>query len=117
MNDSKTIKATIIKRHKTDFPNPLVLKKGESLEIKPKKTNYEGWLWCRSTEKKSGWVPENFTEKTEDGYRMINDYDATELSVSVGENLTVLAEESGWVWCLNGNNKKGWVPLENVRKL
>ncbi len=117
MNISKEITAVVIKSHKSDFPNPLILKKGERLEVGDKKTNFAGWIWCTAPDGNSGWIPENFTEKVENGSRMTVDYDATEMTVSVGENLAVLSEESQWVWCLNSKNQKGWVPLENVRKL
>ncbi len=117
MGNSNEIAATVIKSHQSDFPSPLILKKGEKLKVSPKKTNFVGWIWCTSPNGNSGWVPENFTERVEDGCRMLVDYDATELSVMVGEKLTILSEESDWVWCINNKNQKGWVPLENVRKL
>jgi len=116
MNNPKEITAVVIKSHTSDFPNPLKLKKGDRLEVSDKKTNFVGWIWCSASDGNSGWIPENFTEKDENGCRMAVDYDATEMTVSVGENLTVLSEESDWVWCLNSKNQKGWVPLENVRK-
>jgi len=117
MSDFKEITAVVIKSHKSDFPDPLILKKGERLKVGTKKTNFAGWFWCSTPDGKSGWIPEIFTEKIADGCRMIVDYDATEMSVAVGENLTILSEESEWAWCRNSKNLKGWVPLENVRKL
>ena len=116
MEKINEIAATVIKSHQSDFPNPLILKKGEKLKVSPKKTNFAGWIWLTAPDGNSGWVPENFTEKTEDGCRMSVDYDATELSVTVGENLTILSEESDWAWCINSKNQNGWVLLENVRK-
>ena len=54
-----------------------------------------------------------------DGYQensgiMLQDYEATELAVSIGEELKIEKEESGWVWVTNKEGKKGWVPLENI---
>lgn len=117
MGNSKEIAAKVIKNHRSDFPNPLILKKGERLSVSPKKTNFEGWIWCTTDEGNSGWVPENFTKNADNDCVMLVDYDATELSVSVGEKLIILSEESDWVWCLNSKKQKGWVPLENVEKL
>ena len=117
MSNDKKIAARVIKSYQSGFSNPLILKKGERLKIRPKKTNFVGWVWCISTDGNSGWVPENFINITDNTCVMLVDYDATELSVSIGENLTILSEESDWVWCINCKNQKGWVPLENVRKL
>ena len=116
MSESNKNTAVVIKSHRSDFPNPLVLKKGEKLMVSSKKTSFAGWIWCTAPDGNSGWVPENFTERVEDGFRMSVDYDATELSVTIGEKLTILSEESDWIWCINSKNQKGWIPLENVRK-
>ncbi len=45
---------------------------------------------------------------------MKRDYDATELSVEVGEVLTVEFEESHWAWATKESGESGWVPLENL---
>ena len=117
MSISKNDTAVVIKNHKSDFPNPLILNKGERLAIGDKKTNFVGWIWCIAVDGNCGWVPEKFVKKTEDNCMMLVDYDSTELAVTVGENLTILSQESDWVLCLNSKNKRGWIPLENVRKL
>ena len=117
MQNSIKTKAVVIKRHKSDFPNPLVLKKGDIIKLSDKKTNFIGWVWCTSSDRNSGWIPENYIEKTENGCRLTVDYNASEMDVEVGEKLIILSEESQWVWCQNGKNQEGWVPLENVTKL
>jgi hypothetical protein len=42
------------------------------------------------------------------------DYDATELTVRAGEELMVMVEESGWLWCANRTGQRGWVPANHV---
>ena len=44
------------------------------------------------------------------------DYEATELSVSVGEELRMGKEESDWIWCTNQKGKSGWVPADHVEE-
>ncbi|MCP4704695.1 MAG: hypothetical protein GY865_08805 [candidate division Zixibacteria bacterium] len=117
MCNSKNNKVVIIKNYRSEFPDPLILKKGERLKIGRKKTNYSGWIWCMDINGNGGWIPEKFVKITEDSCVMLVDYDATELTVLVGDELTILSEESGWVLCLNSNNQKGWVPLENVKRI
>ena len=46
---------------------------------------------------------------------MLQDYEATELNVSTGEELKIEKEESGWVWVSNKEGKQGWVPLINIK--
>jgi len=48
---------------------------------------------------------------------LVRDYDATELTVEVGEELTALAEHSGWFRCRTDTGSLGWVPAENVELL
>ena len=45
----------------------------------------------------------------------IKDYDATELTASVGEELKIYYEEFGWCWSSNRNGIKGWIPKKNLK--
>ena len=47
---------------------------------------------------------------------MRSDYDATELSVRVGEELLIQREESGWLLCENRAGQRGWVPANVVAR-
>jgi hypothetical protein len=42
------------------------------------------------------------------------DYDATELTVAVGDVLEAVDEASSWLFCRTKTGRRGWVPLENV---
>ena len=107
----------VTKNHYSEFPNPLKLLKGERLSIGDKKTAFKGWIWCTTESGNSGWVPENFLKRNKSQGIMNVDYDATELTAIKGERLSVLSEESQWLWCVDNKNRKGWVPRQNVRKL
>jgi hypothetical protein len=48
----------------------------------------------------------------DDGGVAQRDYDATELSVEAGDELAVLGEEGGWLWCASARGERGWVPVE-----
>jgi uncharacterized protein YgiM (DUF1202 family) len=103
-------KARVIKSYRSAFPDPLIIKAGEVLKIKEKESEWEGWIWCVSEQGKPGWVPNSCLEISGESGTALRDYDATELSVGVGEELTVLEEESGWYRCVNENDRTGWVP-------
>jgi hypothetical protein len=65
-------------------------------------------------EAQSGWAPTGYLEITDDSAMAKQDYDATELTVRAGDELTVLGEEGGWCWCSFREDEKGWVPTENL---
>ena len=41
-------------------------------------------------------------------------YSAKELTVITGQELTIVQEESGWLWCYDQQGKHGWVPISHV---
>jgi len=105
----------VISNYRTPFKDPLILKKGEILNIEKKTTDYPGWIWCRTKTRKKGWVPVNYILIDKDKAKLLQDYNATELDASVGEKLTIEKQESGWAWVRTRNGKRGWIPLENVK--
>jgi uncharacterized protein YgiM (DUF1202 family) len=107
-------KARVVQGHRSNYPEPLKLKVGEVLTLEDREAEYSGWLWCIDSSGKSGWVPENYVEVLGPSIKMKRDYDATELSIKEGAEVTVYCEESGWVWCKTGDGKHGWLPLKNV---
>ena len=62
-----------------------------------------------------GWVPESYLEIFETNCKAVQDYDATELTVKIGEEFLIEKEESGWFWLNDEKGKEGWVPKKNVR--
>jgi len=104
----------VVAAYRSPYSDPLVLTKGERLAIGEKESPWPGWVWCMDGEGKSGWVPEAYVRRRGGACTMRRDYDATELSVEVGEELIAGEEESGWVWCTNREGQCGWVPRENV---
>ena len=86
------------------------------LRVGGSETEYDGWVWCIGQSGKSGWVSEAYIEQSGDVGVALRDYAATELSVRVGETLTIVGEESGWVWATNSRGRSGWVPAANVER-
>ena len=59
-------KAVITQSHKPDDCKPLIVNKGERVEGQEKKTEWEGWLWCRTADGVTGWIPiRNLSFQTE----------------------------------------------------
>lgn len=104
----------VVADYDTPFPNPLVLGAGQELAISDRESEWPGWLWCTTPEGSSGWVPESYVARQGETATLRRDYDATELSVRAGEELTIEWEESGWLWCANRAGQRGWVPANYV---
>ncbi|MFX1496597.1 MAG: SH3 domain-containing protein [Promethearchaeota archaeon] len=107
----------VVKNHTASFSVPLILKKGEKLRLETKDSEWPGWIWVINKSKKSGWVPKSYLKIHGNNAIMLKDYDATELTVSIGEEFLIELEESGWIWVTSENGKSGWIPLENIEKI
>jgi uncharacterized protein YgiM (DUF1202 family) len=106
----------VVADYESPYTVPCAFSAGEGLTISQRESEWAGWVWCTNREGKSRWVPEAYVERRGDTCVMLCDYEATELSVRVGEELLVSGEEeSGWVWCTNQAGQSGWVPGDNVR--
>jgi Variant SH3 domain len=109
--------ATVTQNHEGGLASPIRFGVGEVLRWESRPTEWEGWLWCTDAKGMNGWVPERYVEKIDsDRCRTLRDYDATELTVRVGDELDVHFAESGWAWCETADGRKGWVPESNVTR-
>lgn len=108
-------KAVVKKEHRSNYPNPLKLAQGTIVKIEKRETEWDGWLWC-ITENNLGWIPDSYVKVDGEQAEFLRDYDATELNVDVGEELTLLYEVNGWFWCQKTSGESGWVPGECLEK-
>ena len=106
----------VISAYQSAYPDPLVIRAGEEVTIEEKESEWRSWVWCTSRSGKSGWIPERYVERKREKSIVLHDYEGTELTVNVGEELTVGREESGWIWCTNRKGQSGWVPADHVEK-
>ena len=95
----------MLRRAVTDYqvayPDPLVVRAGDVLNVGNEDADYPGWVWC---EGKGGWVPDDCIELGGESARARYDYAATELAATVGEELVVTKEKGGWGLC----TKREW---------
>jgi uncharacterized protein YgiM (DUF1202 family) len=111
------VNCKVIKAYKSAFPEPLIIRSGDELKIGKRDDKWDGWVWCTNNNGQSRWIPENYLRIRGDSAICICNYDATELTVDVGDELTILKQESGWAWCQKKDEKTGWLPLENVERI
>ena len=115
VNDQK--KCVVHSDYSSAFPDPFKLVKGERLKTSDRKSDWEGWIWCTAQSGKRGWVPTSYLVIENESAILKQDYDATEMNVSSGEELIIVFEEAGWAWCMKDNGEAGWVPLDNLKSV
>ncbi|HEX9934294.1 MAG TPA: SH3 domain-containing protein [bacterium] len=106
----------VIKMHQPESCNPLSVPRGERLSFERRKTEWPGWLWCKTQNGRSAWVPEPWVSIEGSACVMERDYDSRELSVKPDDVLTGILALCGWLLAENGDGRRGWVPLDNVLK-
>jgi len=108
----------VIADYQAPYADPIVVNAGDEISIdSSKKTDLAGWVWCTNRAGKGGWVPETYIERQGDVGYMSYNYNAIELTIRVGELLTVHKAESGFLWVTNQAGQDGWVPSTHVELL
>jgi hypothetical protein len=122
-NTAKQIQCKVATTFRSECHDFLHLRAGERVTLGGRDDQWQGWIWCWTESNvnsgvgssKGGWVPERILHvDDESAATLLEDYDATELDAAAGEQLTVIAEESGWAWCQNQHGKQGWLPREHL---
>ena len=107
---------TVIRDYQAAHPRGLQVEVGDALVVRRRDVDFPGWIWCvdEAAGGAAGWVPEARVDRSGQRAVMRSAYDGAELTVGVGERLTVLDDESGWLWCRNEGGEHGWVPQSHV---
>jgi hypothetical protein len=112
------MRVRVVKPYQRPYPDPLAVSAGD--EVLPdfdRHTDIKGWVWCTAGDGRSGWTPKAWLVQRGEAWRIDRDYDSTELTIEVGEELEVTTEESGFLWVTNTRGESGWVPSENVAEI
>jgi uncharacterized protein YgiM (DUF1202 family) len=105
----------VIADYQAEYTDPIQANAGDEVTIDlDRKTDIAGWVWCTNLAGKSGWVPQAYIENEGNVHKMRCDYNAIELTVHVGEILTVHKTESDFYWVTNRKGFQGWVPISHV---
>lgn len=115
MNTRRNLIVRVRVDHQAPYADPIQVNVDDEVVVdSDKQTDIAGWVWCTNSNGKSGWVPKTYVEFHGKVGEMRLEYDAIELTVQVGEILTVLKAESGFYWVVNRKNQQGWVPISHV---
>ena len=118
MNVRSGFQVRVIEAYQAPYPDPIQARAGDEVTIDWNKgTDIPGWVWCTNQAGKSGWAPTAYIDLQGSAGKMRCDYSAIELTIRVGEILTVHKAESSFYWVTNPAGQLGWVPMANVERL
>lgn len=85
----------VTKDYQSSNPDPMMIQAGEPFHVSEKTDCWDNnsdwlWVWCTDQRGKSAWVPKTIIHMDRDGKIGATNYpyDATELTVTVGDELT-----------------------------
>jgi len=107
----------VIKKHTSNYPDPIEFKKGERVIVgeKSKYEEWPNWVFCENPEtKKAGWVPEQVLLIQGNLGEVKESYNARELNVEKGQIIFLIKKLNGWGLCKNEEGVKGWIPLSCI---
>ena len=114
-------KARVIEDHAPVHEQVLVGQAGERLRLGRVDDEWPGWIWCENASGVGSWVPEPYLAIDGEEARLLEAYDATELTVKPGDLLSLHHEVNGWWWVTDeacaGRGNQGWVPAVKLELL
>ena len=108
----------VIEDHMTEFPDPILLIKGEKVIFGEESLKMPNWIFCTKLDgSNKGWVPKQIIKQENNYGNIIEDYSAKELNIDKDTIIEGIKELNGWLWSKNINtNEIGWIPMEKVKK-
>lgn len=105
--------------HRSNYPNPIAFRQGESLRLGKRDDEYPGWVWTTTTDGNQGWAPLALMVVDSDGVQAqaSEDYTAWELNTEVGERVRLQRELNDWGWVVGADGEAGWVPLATLQRV
>ena len=106
--------ARVVGAHQAKYPDPLELLRDQVVTLGDSDTRWPEYVWCTDASGKGGWVPRSFLEHHAGVHRLRRDYSSRELTVAVGEEVTLGEQAGGWYWVSSHRGDAGWVPAEHL---
>ena len=101
----------VIRDYAAQYTRPIIVRANEVVHVGARDDEYPEWQWCRSEAGLEGWVPVSLLIDIDAGRaRIIEDYDAAELSVVRGEQVRVTRRLGLWARATNAAGASGWIP-------
>ena len=110
----------VIKNYESPYLGHLIFRAGEVVEVGEEFTDdpdWKDWVWCESPDGVKAWTPKQFLNIEGESGTFVRDYDARELSISVGEQISIIEIVNGFGMAEKSDGAKGWVPLKCVERI
>jgi hypothetical protein len=113
----KATRFQVVSAYKSPYPDPIVFQKGEKVTVGQ---GFKGdpewahWVWCTGTNGKQAWVPTQYLHIDGRNGTFKKDYNALELSVTVGERVVVYEVVNGFGMTEKTDGTRGWVPMKHM---
>ena len=107
----------VIKDYESPYPHPLTFHKGEVVNLGEEFSDdldWKDWIWCEDANGVKAWAPKQYLEISEAQGTFIRDYNAMELSLSVGDVLEVDEIVNGFGMAEKADGDRGWAPMKNL---
>lgn len=111
------VRYKVVKDYESPYPVSIVFQKGERVKVGKKfkeDPDWQNWIWCEGKNGKKAWVPEDYLDSDGTNAVFKREYDARELSVRIGEIVTVNEIVNGFGMSEKPDGIRGWVPIRNM---
>lgn len=110
----------VTEAYRSPYPGPIIFHAGEQVTLGKEfneDPDWMDWVWCEGQRGNKAWAPKQFLEMEAGKGVFKTEYNALELSVSVGEVLIVHDVVNGFAMAEKSDGSLGWVPLKNLRQV
>ena len=105
----------VIKAFTAQYLDPISFGAGVTVQVEHGDSEFPGWFWCRAPSGKEGWVHRSFLAGSTGSTTSIRPYSAKELTVTSGDQGTLLQSLDGWAYVRLDAGGEGWIPKSHVR--
>ena len=111
-------KYSVVQNYESPYPNPIIFQKGEQVILCKQfkeDPDWQNWIMCEGKNGKKAWAPEQYLDINGRKGIFNREYNALELTVKIGETLTVFEILNGFAMSEKSDGTRGWVPIRNLK--
>jgi SH3-like domain-containing protein len=107
----------ITQPYTSPYPNPISFDAGGIVKVEREDLEHPGWFWCHAPSGKTGWVHRSFLAACSGTTTSLRAYSAQELTVTGGEQGTLIQQLDGWAQIRLDTGAEGWLPTSHIQAL
>jgi hypothetical protein len=110
----------VITEYISPYPDSILFHMGDFVHVGIEfddDPDWKNWIRCNGDGGKEAWCPGKYLDIIGDTGVFIRDYDAKELTVYIGEILSVREQVNGFGIAVKDNGEIGWVPMKILEEL